>query len=288
MIRRPPKIDSWTVNGPLVGKTLQDFLAETLKLSRRAAKQQIDARLVWVNDRCVWMAHHTLHKGDVVRVPSRAASPTSISARPKKLPVLFQDDAILVADKPAGLLTNDADASAENVLRLQCANPSLRVAHRLDRDTTGCLLFAKTDEAFDGIVRVFRNHHVRKTYRAIVYGRWDAAASTIELPIAEERALTHVTCVRANDTASYLLIRIETGRTHQIRKHLAMARHPILGDKEYGPKVVEDPVLQTVARPMLHAAELLLEHPLDASRDVKVFSKIPLDFQRMLSKLRLS
>ena len=125
-------------------------------------------------------------------------------------------------------------------------------------------------------------HHIRKTYRAIVQERWDAAASTLALPIEEERALTHVTCVRANERASHLLLRIETGRTHQIRRHLAMTRHPVVGDRQYGPKSIEDPLLQAVRRPMLHAAELLMEHPLHPERDLRAFSPIPPDFQSWL------
>ena len=136
-------------------------------------------------------------------------------------------------------------------------------------------------------MRVFREHHIRKTYRAIVHERWDAAASTLDLDIAGERALTHVTCVRANARASHLVVRIETGRTHQIRRHLAMARHPVLGDRQYGPKELSDPLLQAVRRPMLHAAELLLEHPLRPERDLRVFSPIPQDFHTWLNRLRL-
>ena len=282
------KNEQWTVPAKFANASLQDYLAETLGVSKRVAKQQIDARAVWVNDRCVWMAHHTLHKGDIVRLPARVASPTALSARPKKIKILVEDDDFLVADKPAGLLSEGSDASAEAILRLQTANPDLRAVHRLDRDTTGCLLFAKSETAFEAAVEVFRVHHIRKTYRAIVQERWDAASSTLDLPIEEERALTHITCVRANDRASHLLLRIETGRTHQIRRHLAMARHPIVGDRQYGPKTIEDPLLQTARRPLLHAAELLMEHPLHPERDLKAFSPIPQDFQSWLNRLKLS
>ena len=281
------KTDTWTVPQKFSGVSLQEYLAETLGISKRAAKQQIDARAVWVNDRCVWMAHHALKRGDVVRLPHRAPSPTALSARPKKLAILFEDDDFLVVDKPAGLVSEGSDASVEALLRLQLADPRVQAVHRLDRDTTGCLLFAKGAEAMDAAVRVFREHHIRKTYRTIVHERWDATSSTLDLSIEGERALTHVTCVRANARASYLVVRIETGRTHQIRRHLAMARHPVLGDRQYGPKSVEDPLLQAVRRPMLHAAELLMEHPTHPERDLRVFSPIPQDFHTWLNRLRL-
>ncbi len=282
-----PKPDTWTVPPKFAGTSLQEYLAETLGISKRAAKQQIDARAVWVNDRCVWMAHHALKRGDVVRIPRRAPSPTALSARPKKLAILVEDEDFLVIDKPAGIVSEGSDASAEALLRLQLADPRVQAVHRLDRDTTGCLLFAKSPEAMEAAVRVFREHHIRKTYRAIVHERWDANASTLDLAIEGERALTHVTCVRANARASYLVVHIETGRTHQIRRHLAMARHPVLGDRQYGPKEIADPDLQAVRRPMLHAAELLMEHPTHPERDLRVFSPIPQDFHTWLNRLKL-
>ena len=282
-----PKPDTWTVPPKFAGTSLQEYLAETLGISKRAAKQQIDARAVWVNDRCVWMAHHALKRGDVVRIPRRAPSPTALSARPKKLAILVEDEDFLVIDKPAGIVSEGSDASAEALLRLQLADPRVQAVHRLDRDTTGCLLFAKSPEAMEAAVRVFREHHIRKTYRAIVHERWDASASTLDLAIEGERALTHGTCVRANARASYLVVHIETGRTHQIRRHLAMARHPVLGDRQYGPKEIADPDLQAVRRPMLHAAELLMEHPTHPERDLRVFSPIPQDFHTWLNRLKL-
>ena len=284
----PPKIEQRTIPPQFAGASLQDYLAATLGVSRRSAKQQIDARAVWVNDRCVWMAHHTLHKGDIVRFPARIATPTAVSSLPRSVRILVEDERFLVVDKPAGIVSEGSDASVEAILRIQTANPSLRAVHRLDRDTTGCLLFARDDEAFEAAVGVFRVHHVRKTYRAIVQERWDASASTLDLPIGDDHARTLVSCVRANDRASHLLLRIETGRTHQIRRHLAMARHPVVGDRQYGPKSVSDPLLQAVPRPMLHAAEILLEHPLRPGSDLRAFATPPQDFQAWLRRLRLA
>ena len=240
------------------GTSLQDFLAAKLGLSRRAAKQQIDARIVRVDGQSVWMAHHRLRAGDVVSVAGFAPSPTAVSRRPKRVAILFEDADYLVADKPAGLVVNEAPFSLETLLRTQTGNPELRVSHRLDRDTTGCLVCSKSAAAHEALVRVFKSHRVAKTYRTVVYGRWDADASTIDLPIDGRRALSQVHCIRRNAKASHLSVRIETGRTHQIRRHLAMARHPVVGDPEYGPKVVEDPALARLTRPLLHAVEIAL------------------------------
>lgn len=281
------KDNHWTVSIKDAERSLQDFLAQHMGVSRRVAKQHIDGRVVWVNDRCVWMARHTLRRGDVVRVAGNVTSPTARSTLPKTLRILFEDADFIVVDKPAGLLANASDASVEAVLRAQTGNPDLRAAHRLDRDTTGCLLMSKHPKAQEVAIQVFREHRVAKAYRVIVHGRWDAEATTLDLPIAGERALTHVACVRANEQASHLVVRIETGRTHQIRRHLAMARHPIVGDRQYGLKEVADPSLQTVEHPLLHAVELHMDHPTRPGM-LKVFAPIPAEFHRWLKALKLN
>lgn len=269
------------------GTPLQDFLAARMGVSRRAAKQQIDARIVRVDGQCVWMARHRLRPGAVVTVAGFVASPTAVSERPSKATVLWEDASYLIADKPAGMVVNEAAFSLETLLRTQTANPDLRASHRLDRDTTGCVLFSKSAEAHEAAVAVFKRHGVAKTYRAVVGGRWDATSSTIDLPLDGRRALSLVHCLRANNKASHLAVRIETGRTHQIRRHLAMARHPVLGDGVYGPKVVEDLGLMRIVRPLLHAVELELEHPLVQGARIKAFSPLPQDFHRWLGALRL-
>jgi len=182
---------------------------------------------------------------------------------------------------------NEAPFSLETLLRAQTGNPDLRASHRLDRDTTGCVLFSKSARAHEAVVRVFKEHRVAKTYRTVVYGRWDAESSTIDLPLDGRRALSQVHCLRANARASHLAVRIETGRTHQIRRHLAMARHPVLGDGTYGPKVVEDLRLMKLTHPLLHAVELELDHPTVPDRLLRVFSPLPQEFHRWLGLLRL-
>ena len=269
------------------GISLQDFPAAHLGVSKRAAKQQIDARIVRVNGQCIWMAHHRLHAGAHVTLAGFAPSPTARSNRPKKVGILFEDEFFLVADKPRGIVVNEAEFSLETLLRTQTGIAELQASHRLDRDTTGCLLFSKTPEAHEAVVRTFKEHLVSKTYRTVVYGKWDAVSSTIDLPLDGERALSNVHCLRGNKLASHLSVRIETGRTHQIRRHLAMARHPVVGDQQYGPKIVEDPRLLNLTYPLLHAVELEFPHPLKPGGKLSVFSPVPQDFHRWLGILRL-
>lgn len=279
-------IPEWTATQTEAGISLQEFLAKRMKVSKRTAKQHIDARVVRVNGQSIWMARHSLKPNDVVTVAAAVASPTAISNPIKKIPILFEDADYIIVDKPLGMLTHQSNSSVEAALRTQVGIPTLQASHRLDRDTTGCLLFSKSPEAHEAVVDVFKRHHVVKTYRTIVYGRWETAASTIDLAIDGERALSQIRCIQATNVASHLLVRIETGRTHQIRRHLAMSRHPVVGDSEYGPKVVTDERLKRLTHSLLHAVELEMEHP-RGTGTLKVFAPVPQDFHRWLMALKL-
>ena len=320
--RRAPQhaagIAALTVNKP-DPKILQDFLAQKYSLSRRAAKAMIDGRSVWVNRKCVWIARFALRTGDLVEVPTAVvkgargiaggaaigktlssnpsnpgARPSNPSARPstpqplnpstpsRHIRVLWANEAYLVCDKPAGVVSCDDPKSAEAILRVQEKIPTLEAVHRLDRDTTGCLLFAKNHAAFEAAVEVFKTHRVSKTYHAIVVGKFTFAHQVIDAPLDGQPAVSRVSREGASDDASFLRIRIETGRTNQIRRHLASIRFPILGDRVFGLKRARDPRLLQVPRQMLHAATLTLPNPLAPKTEIKVHSPLPADFRATL------
>ena len=291
-------IASLVVNKP-DPKVLQDFLALKFALSRRTAKAVIDGRSVWVNRKCVWIARFALKTGDVVEVPSQvvkgaqkqsAANPrTQTPQRPtpqtpasRHVRVLWQDESYLVCDKPAGLVSCDDPKSVETLLREQEKVPTLEAVHRLDRDTTGCLLFAKNHAAFLAAVEVFKTHKVSKVYHAVVAGSFKFLHQVVETPIDNQPAVSRVTREAAGADASFLRVRIETGRTNQIRKHLASIRYPIIGDRVFGLKSARDPRLMQVARQMLHASTLTLPHPLVAHAEINVHSPLPADFRSAL------
>ncbi len=286
---------SLVVNKP-DAKLLQDFLVQKLALSRRTAKAVIDGRSVWVNHACIWMARHTLKTGDKVEVPSAvvkgaqrqsaralgnaAVSPSAPAKRHVR--VLWQDDAYLVCDKPAGLVTCDDMKSVETILREQEKIPTLEAVHRLDRDTTGCLLFAKNHAALTAAIEVFKTHKVTKVYRAIALGKFPYAHLKIEKPLDGERAVSQVVREATGPDASFLKVKIDTGRTNQIRRHLASVRAPILGDRVFGLKSARDPRFMRIPRQMLHAATLELPHPLDPHQKITVHSPLPADFRGTL------
>lgn len=273
-----PSLISFVVSKVESGQSLQVFLASKLSVSKRAAKNLMDDRKVWVNRKCVWMAHHELRQGDTVEVPA-ALKPQNEA--PQKIRILVEDDHYLVADKPAGLLAV-GEGSAEAVLRDQTGIPTLQAVHRLDRDTTGCLLFAKSASDFEAAVAMFKTRRVIKLYHAIVFGTFDRPATTVNQELDGERAVSHIQREAVSKDASFLKVRIETGRTHQIRRHLASIRHPVLGDREHGVKFARDPRLLTIPRQMLHASGLEMPHPVLSGKTLKAHSPLPADFRRCL------
>ena len=287
---------SLTVNKP-DPKILQDFLALKFALSRRTAKATIDGRTVWVNRKCVWIARFALKTGDVVELPSNvvkgaqrqsggtAETKGAAAARTpvkRHIRVLWQNEGYLVCDKPAGVVTCDDPKSAEAILREQEGIPTLEAVHRLDRDTTGCVMFAKNHAAMLAAVEIFKTHKVSKTYHAIAAGSFKFAHQVIDTPIDGQPAVSKVAREAVSADASFLRIRIETGRTNQIRRHLASVRAPIIGDRVFGLKNVRDPRLMQVPRQMLHASTLTLPDPLTPHAEISVHSPLPADFRSAL------
>ena len=283
-----------TVGRPDSGKPLIDYLAARFGLSRRAAKAIIDGRSVWVNRRCVWIAHHALKTGDVVEVPKGLGGLKGVKGSngvkgPKgphdtkaHVRVLVELKDFVVADKPAGLLSNGGPGSVEAILREQLGEPNLQAVHRLDRDTSGCLLFARSYAAYLAAVEVFKTHRVRKEYRAIVAGKFPYVHQRIDAPLDGQPAVSHVLREVAGPDASFLKVRIDTGRTNQIRRHLASVRFPIVGDRTFGLKHARDPRLMAVPRQMLHAAALELPDPVVKGGTIKAHSPLPADFRATL------
>lgn len=289
-------IASLPVNKP-DPKILQDFLAVKFALSRRTAKAMIDGRSVWVNRKCVWIARYELHTGDVVEVPrqvvdgaikqgSTAASGLRAAEGPgeskRHVRVLWQDESYLICDKPSGLVSCDDPKSVESILRVQEKVPTLEAVHRLDRDTTGCLMFAKRHAALEAAVELFKTHRVSKIYHAIVAGSFKFVHQIVDTPLDGQSACSKITRESAGADASFLRVKIETGRTNQIRRHLSSIRFPIIGDRVFGLKNARDPRLMRVPRQMLHASTLVLPHPLSAHDEIKVHSPLPADFRATL------
>lgn len=259
-------------------KVLQDYLAAKLSLSRRGAKDLIDQRRVWVNRKCVWIARFALKAGDTVESSKGVPKP------PVKfhVRVLWSNDGYLVCDKPAGLVSCEDPKSVEALLRVQESIPTLEAVHRLDRDTTGCLMLAKNHAAKVAAIEMFKTHKVKKTYHAISAGRFPYPHMKIDAELDGQPAVSHVAREAVSPEASFLRVSIETGRTNQIRRHLASVRAPILGDRVFGLKSARDPRMMQVPRQMLHASSLALPDPLSPKDEIRAHSPLPADFRAAL------
>ena len=267
------------------GTSLLDHLAECLSISRRAAKNLLDDRQVFVNGRRIWMAKHLLQARDVVELLPDAVALQGDKETPIR--ILLDDPKFLVADKPPRLLTT-GDKSLEVRLRDQLGLPALRAVHRLDKDTSGCVLFAKDEETRLALVAQFEEGRVRKLYHALVAGNLSAPQLDIRLHIDHLPAVSHVRQVAAQTKpprAAHLTVAIETGRTHQIRIHLHHVGNPVLGDRQYFSARSGD--FPEVPRQMLHASELRFAHP-QTGKPVAASSALPRDFRDWLRTLRLT
>jgi len=193
--------------------------------------------------------------------------------------VVFEDESLIVVEKPAGLLTMATETERSRTVYAALREAANRkrppekifIVHRLDREASGLLVFAKTAEAKERLQDQFKDHSAGRRYIAVVEGRVTSANLTIRSYIAENAAfrvystrksgagklaVTHVHVMKANPKASLIEVRLETGRKHQIRIHLAERGHPIVGDKVYGSRS------NPIRRMALHAAQLDFRHPL--------------------------
>jgi 23S rRNA pseudouridine1911/1915/1917 synthase len=263
----------FTVGEVDVGRRLDQVLAARVEgLSRRQARVLLDIGGVFVGGRRVKIAGRPMYAGEeVIAVMggayARATPKTGRAARgedERQLPafaVVFEDDDIVVADKPSGLLTaptpeSDRNNLADLLKRRPGAGPVF-VVHRIDLETSGLVVFAKTEDANRELSRRFRDHDLERAYLAVVAGSFPADLKVIDRPVGGRRAVTNVDIrERFGDRATLIGCRLETGRTHQIRLHMAEVGTPVIGDGRYGRPFSPPP-----PRMALHATRLGLVHP---------------------------
>jgi 23S rRNA pseudouridine955/2504/2580 synthase len=248
---------------------------------------------------------YRLQQGDRVRLPPVRMSTTVKTARPAEFPVVHEDAALLVIDKPTGVAVHGGSGVSFGVIEsLRAGRPQaklLELAHRLDRDTSGLLIIAKKRTALVELHRQLRDGEVEKIYAAIVRGTPSQNAFEISEPLhkhvtssGERRvnvqeggmsARTRVKVAKRGRDFSQLEIRLLTGRTHQIRVHLAHAGHPVLGDDKYGDFDLNKALAkQGVGRLFLHAGRLAFAHPVSGER-LQLHSPLPKDMASFAAKL---
>jgi len=248
---------------------------------------------------------YRLRIGDRVRVPPVRISNAVKTAKPAEFPVVFEDAALLVIDKPAGIAVHGGSGVSFGVIEsLRAARPQLKaleLAHRLDRDTSGLLIVCKKRSALTAMHEQLREGRVEKVYAAIVKGAPAETAFELSDPLhkyvtgsGERRvsvreggmaARTQVRVRKRGADFSILEVRLLTGRTHQIRVHLAHAGHPIVGDDKYGDFALNRELHRKgVKRLLLHAGRLAFAHPLTGER-LRLEAPLPADLASFVARL---
>jgi len=298
------------VTGSLAGKRLDVALAEIEpKLSRAAARRLIEGGSVTVSGVIVKPAHR-LRVGERVRGQLPEPVPDRVEPQPLPLQIVHEDSQLVVIEKPAGMVVHPAAGQREgtlvNALLYHCRELTgiggvLRpgIVHRLDKGTSGLLVVAKTDLAHRRLSQQFKAHSVERSYLALVRGTPQAREGTIDAQIGRHpkdrkrfstrvrvgrRAVTHWTVEERFEKVTLIRVRLETGRTHQIRVHLASVGLPIAGDPVYGGGRPARAELGLV-RQALHAASLGFDHPEHGQR-LRFDSELPQDLASVLSALR--
>ncbi|MDD5041945.1 MAG: RluA family pseudouridine synthase [Candidatus Peribacteraceae bacterium] len=300
-----------------VRKRIDAFLAEAGSMSRMKTGVLIRGGSALLNGRVVLKPAHLVHPGDTVEVTDRGerASESHIAPVNLKLKILYEDTSCLVIEKPAGFAMHPAPGLAKDeptILhgiaslfkkkKLPFATSSVLV-HRLDRETTGCLLIAKTPQAHSALQKQFKNRTIRKTYLAIVAGIPAESEAHISAPIGRHvsertkmsvmgatharNAQTTYHVLSSTDGASLLACDLHTGRTHQIRVHLTAIGHPVLGDRTYtSPESVRLAQQKHIDALCLHAWKLTFRSPA-AKRKTTVIASLPPLFRKSLRTLSL-
>jgi len=303
--------NSLSVPADAAGRRLDAWLAETRPaLSRARWKQLIEQDRVRVDD-LTCKPRLLLAGGETVvfEIPD----PAPALPQPEALPLtfLYQDEDLAVLNKAAGMVTHPAPGhytgTLVNALLYHCGDLTgiggdMRpgIVHRLDKDTSGAMVIVKNEQAMQGLARQFRAHNIRKEYLAIVRGTPAPAVGTIETPIGRSssnrqkmtvmsergrHAVTHYTLVESFGDAALMRIRIETGRTHQIRVHMTHLGHPLLGDRLYG-QARSGSSLPLPERQMLHAESLAFTHP-RTGKALEFIAPMPEDMRALIRELRI-
>lgn len=289
------------------GERADAFLARVVPdLTRSAAQRLLEAGAVRLAGRPVRKNYRTA-PGDVLEVDIPAPQPVDLVPQDIPLDIVYEDGDVIVVNKPVGMVVHPApghsDGTLVNALLYHCGNTlsgingTLRpgIVHRIDRDTSGLIIAAKNDAAHLALAEQLQDHSLYREYEAVVVGNLREDSGTVDLPIARHptdrkkmavnhlngrRAVTHWTVLARYPGYTHIQCRLETGRTHQIRVHMAALGHPVLGDPVYGGQRKGFPEL---AGQCLHARRLTFRHP-RTGEQVTVSCPLPDYFQAVLTR----
>jgi 23S rRNA pseudouridine1911/1915/1917 synthase len=301
-------MQQFVISPPWTGQRLDRALAELLATTRSHVKMLLDHECIR-KDGLIPKAGYLLHAGDLIEVLPFDEPPAAAIPQDLPLDVLYEDEFLAAINKPAGMVVHPSpgqwSGTVVNALLARWgwkeAPGSFRpgIVHRLDKDTSGVLLVAKDVKNQEALARQFKERQIQKTYMAIVWGRLTPKTGTVTLPIGRhpsERkqmsvhvrvgrsAVSHYRVVGETAELSLVQLGLETGRTHQLRVHLAAIGHPILGDAIYGSRapLQVPPAGQSFSRQALHARVLRFRHPVSHA-ELTIRAPYPEDFIRALA-----
>ncbi len=290
------------------GERADAFLARTVEeLTRSAAQRLLEEGAVTLNGKPLKKNYKTT-PGDVLEVVLPDPEPVDVVPQNIPLDVVYEDSDVIVINKPVGMVVHPApghpDGTLVNALLYHCGNTlsgingELRpgIVHRIDRDTSGLIIAAKNDKAHLALAEQLQDHSLARVYEAIAVGGFREDAGTVDAPIGRHpvdrkrmsidprngrRAVTHWSVLERFSGFAHIQCKLETGRTHQIRVHMASTGHPLLGDVVYGNKKP----YPGLAGQCLHARKLKFIHP-STGELVEVECPLPDWFETILNKLR--
>lgn len=300
------------IDPDLAGQRIDNFLLARLKgVPKSRVYRLLRKGEVRVNKGRIG-PEYRLAAQDLVRIPPVRVAESGLRPAPGRglrellaACILLENDELLVLNKPAGLAVHGGSGVNLGVIEaLRAMRPqqsALELVHRLDRDTSGCLLIAKKRSALRRLQEQMRAGSIEKCYLALVRGHWDKALCRVDAPLRKEtrssgerivrldsagkRAVTHFSVVTRYREATLMEARLETGRTHQIRVHCQSAGHPLAGDPKYGDwQFDQDLRNRGLGRLFLHAAELVFDAPVGGER-IRVSAPLPADLRRFLESL---
>lgn len=299
-------MEKFVVEIEQVGKRLDLFVISVIKdLSRMNAKRLIEDGNVQVNSKNSKVSYK-VQNGDIIEIHIPEAKQLDLKAQEIPIEVVYEDSDIIVVNKPKGLVVHPAngnwDGTLVNAIMAICKDSlsgiggEVRpgIVHRLDKDTSGLLIIAKNDKAHINMSNEIKNRKVKKVYIALVRGIVAENEATINMPIGRsnkdrkkmavvkngKEAITHFKVIKRFDKYTLLEVKIDTGRTHQIRVHLSEIGHPVVGDEIYSNGKNEF----GVHGQLLHAKSLDFKHPI-TGKDMHLEAELPEEFKNVLKKL---
>lgn len=298
---------NYIVNEEENGKRLDVYIAsKDEETTRSSAQRQIEQGNVVVNGKKITKVSYKVSEGDKIELEEQEPVEIELKAQDIPIDIVYEDKDIIVVNKPKGMVVHPANGNPEGTLvnaimaickdSLSGIGGEIRpgIVHRLDKDTSGLLIVAKNDMAHVNMSEQIKRHEVKKTYIALVRGIVKENEATIDMPIGRsnsdrkkmavtkngKNAVTHIKVLKRYDKYTLLEINIETGRTHQIRVHLAHIGYPVIGDYIYSNGKNEFGIVGQC----LHAKSLEFKHPI-TGKDMKLEAPLPEYFEKVLQEL---